>query len=57
MLCSEIWKVGFQLMQILSLLDVYYDAAVVFVTKQLFTFIQIGSGHTVIKIKVSQNWP
>ena len=35
-------KGGFQLMQILGLLGIYFDAAVVFVT-----FIQIGSGHTV----------
>ena len=30
------------MMQILDLIDIYLDAAVVF-----FTFIQIGSGHTV----------
>ena len=34
-------------MQILDLLDMYFDAAVVICHLQ-FTFIQIGSGHTVI---------
>ena len=32
-LWSEFWKGGFQLMLILSLLGMYFDAAVVFVTK------------------------
>jgi hypothetical protein len=37
---------GFQLMQILGLFKgKYFDAVVVFVT-QVFTFIQISSGHT-----------
>ena len=27
----EVWKVGFRLMQILDLLDMHFDAAVVFV--------------------------
>ena len=32
-LWSEVWKVGFQFMLILGLLGMYFDAAVVFVTK------------------------
>ena len=44
-LWSEVWKGGFQLMLILVLLGMYFDAVVVFVTSQIF--IQIGSGHTV----------
>ena len=39
-------KGGFQLIQILGLLGKYFDAVVVEV-KTFFTFIQIGSGHTV----------
>ena len=34
-------------MPILGLLGMYFDAAVVFVTKSL-TFFQIGCGHTVV---------
>ena len=34
-------------MQILSLLGMYFDAVVVEVEKHVFTFFQIGSGHTV----------
>ena len=45
-LSSEVWKGGFQLIQILGLLGIYFDAVVVEV-KTFFTFIQIGSGHTV----------
>ena len=37
---------GFQLMQILGLFGMYFDDVVVKV-KTFFTFIQIGSGHTV----------
>ena len=33
----------------LVLLGMYFDAAVVFI-KTFFTFIQIGSGHTVAKV-------
>ena len=39
---------GFQLMQILGLLGMYFDAVVVVVEKSLL-FFQIGSGHTVCK--------
>ena len=39
-------------MQIMDLLGMYFDAAVVFVTS---TFIQIGSGHTVIVHNLLQN--
>ena len=45
-LWSEVWKGGFHLIQILGLLGMYFDAVVVEV-KIFFTFIQIGSGHTV----------
>ena len=45
-LWSEVWKKGIQLMQILSLLGMYFDAVVVKVEKSLILF-QIGSGHTV----------
>ena len=31
---KNVWKVGFQLMLILGLLGMYFDAAVVFVTRQ-----------------------
>jgi hypothetical protein len=34
-------------MHILGLLDMYFDAAAVVVEVKTFTFIQIGSGHTV----------
>ena len=37
-LWSEVWKVGFQFMLILGLLGVYFDAAVVFVTKSSLLF-------------------
>ena len=43
-LWSKAWKGGFQLMQILGLLGMYFDGAEVFVT-----FIQLVSGHTVIR--------
>ena len=36
-------KGGFQLLKILGLLGIYFDAVVV----EVFTFFQIGSGHTV----------
>ena len=39
-------KGRFQLIQILGLLDMYFDTVVVRVDT-FFTFIQIGSGHTV----------
>ena len=39
-------KGGFQLIQILGHLGMYFDAAVVEV-KTFFTFIQVDSGHTV----------
>ena len=38
-------KGRFQLIQILGLLDMYFDTVVVRVNT-FFTFIQIGSGHT-----------
>ena len=41
-------KEGFQLIQILGLFGMYFDAVVVEV-KTFFTFIQIGSGHTVLQ--------
>ena len=42
------WKGGFQLIQILGLLGMYFDAVVVEAGSQdFFTFIQIGFGHTV----------
>jgi len=41
---------GFQLMQILGLLGMYFDAVVVEVEKSLL-FFQIGSGHTVQSFK------
>ena len=41
-LWSEVWKGGFQLMEILGLLGMYFDAVVV----EVFFFL-IGSGHTV----------
>ena len=37
-LWSEVWKGGFQLMQILVLLGMYFDAVVVFVTSQTILF-------------------
>ena len=37
-LCSEVWKGGFQLMLILGLLGMYFDAAVVFVTISSLSF-------------------
>ena len=37
-LSSEVWKGGFQLMLILVLLGMYFDAAVVFVTSQTLLF-------------------
>ena len=37
-------KGGFQLIQILGLLGMYFDTVV---AEVFFTFIQIGSGHTV----------
>ena len=42
-LWSEVWKGGFQLMEILVLLGMYFDAVVVFVTSQtlLFSFLCI----------------
>ena len=40
-------------MQILGLLGMYFDAVVVEVEKYVFTFFQIGSGHTVLRWK---NW-
>ena len=40
-LSTGVWKVGFQLMQILGLLGIYFDAEVVFVTN----FIQIVKGQ------------
>ena len=45
-LWSEVWKGGFQLMQILGLLGMYFDAVVVEVKTFLHLHIQIGSGHT-----------
>ena len=51
-LWSEVWKGGFQLMQILGLLGMYFDAVVVEVEKYVFTFFQIGAGHTVYTAKV-----
>ena len=45
-LWSEVWKGGFQFMQILGHLGMYFDAVVVEVEKYLL-FFQIGSGHTV----------
>ena len=36
-------------MQILGLLGIYFDAVVVEVEKQIFTFFQIGPGHTVCR--------
>ena len=44
-LWSEVWKGGFQLMQILVLLGMYFDAVEVEVKDN--SFFQIGSGHTV----------
>ena len=35
-------------MQILGLLGMYFDAVVVCRSQEEFTFIQIGSGHTVV---------
>ena len=52
-LWSVVWKGGFQLMQILGLLGMYFDAVVVEV-KTFFTFIQIGSGHTVWHAEVKK---
>ena len=49
-LWSEVWKGGFQLIQILGLLGIYFDAVVVEVKTFFFTFIQISSGHTVCPI-------
>ena len=37
-LWSEVWKGGFQLMQILGLLGMYFDAAMAFVTNSYFLF-------------------
>ena len=37
-LWSKVWKGGFQLMQILGFLGMYFDAAVVFVTSHLLLF-------------------
>ena len=37
-LWSEVWKGGFQLMQILDLLGMYFDAVVVFVTNSSLLF-------------------
>ena len=45
-LWSEVWKGEFQLMQILGLYGMYFDAVVVEVEKYLL-FFPIGSGHTV----------
>ena len=39
-------KGGFQLMQILGLLGMYFDAVVFSRSWEVFTFFQIGSGHT-----------
>ena len=41
---------GFQLIQILGLLGMYFDAAVVEADKCLGTFFQIVSGHTVCTV-------
>ena len=38
LLSKLVWKGGFQLMQILVLLGMYFDAAVVFITSQLLLF-------------------
>ena len=48
-LWSEVWKIQFQfqLMQILGVMGMYFDAVVVEV-KTFFTFIQIGSGTWVV---------
>ena len=45
------------MMQILGLLDMYFDAAVVCICHQPDTFIQVGSGHTVeaCHFEVSEN--
>ena len=43
-------------MQILGLLAIYFDAAVVHICHQLFTFIQIGSDHTVIRWFIINEW-
>ena len=36
-------------MQILGLLGMYFDAVVLSRSREEFTFIQIGSGHTVMQ--------
>ena len=48
-LWSEVWKGGFQLIQILGLLGVYFDAVVLAVKTflLLFRLALAGSGHTV----------
>ena len=50
-----VWKRGFQMMQILGLLGIYFDAVVVFVTNSSL-YIQISSGHTVISLWVLEYW-
>ena len=55
-LWSEVWKGGFQLIQILGLLGMYFDAVVVEFKFFFFTFIQIGSGHTVFYNKIPKKF-
>ena len=43
------------MIQILGLLGMYFDAVVVFVCHQLFTFIQIGCGHAVLSKLIGAN--
>ena len=50
-LWSQVWKRGFQLMQILVLLGMYLDSMVC-KSQEEFTFIQVGSGYTVANICV-----
>ena len=42
-LLGDVWKEGFQLIQILGLLGMYFDAVVV----EVKTFLLLCSGHTV----------
>ena len=52
-LWGEVWKGGFQLIQILGLLGMYFDAVVDGSRSQdFFSFIQIGSDHTVIVLVI-----
>ena len=55
---NSFWKF-YELRLILGLLAMYFDAVVVSIYQELFSFIQIGSGHTVCpvtEIQKSKSW-